>query len=524
MTDPTENTPVEGEAPRESNAAPSADAAMPGQSESATSPSYPAQATPAPADPAPAVPEPPVTTPPAATTPAPHYGHYAPTGAQSAPTAEPAAPSANHTPSSHDQWAAAPGVGAFGQPMPSPAEAHADTAGPASAPRRMAIPVIAALAVGALIGGVAGAGVTLLANGGLTRQVALVGDSTPGTITVNNAANASTVTAVAAKAGPSVVTISVDGRGGSGTGSGVVIDDEGHIVTNTHVVTLDGASGASTITVQTWDGRILEATLVGTDPLSDLAVIKVDAGDLPAIDIADSGKLNVGDVAVAIGAPLGLANTVTDGIVSALNRSITVASSAVPEETPDAPETPQSPFDFWRFDNGQGSSSSATATVQLSVLQTDASINPGNSGGALLNAKGELIGINVAIATAGSSDSSSAGSIGVGFAIPANLVKRVAGEIIDSGAASHGLLGAMVRDSQSGRLGAEIDDTTPGGPAATAGLRSGDIVTYLGEVPISSASDLTAQVRALAAGAETTVTVVRGSNTMTFEVTLGALD
>ncbi len=399
---------------------------------------------------------------------------------------------------------------------------------PAPARNRLMIPVVAALAVGALVGGAAGAGVTLLAGGIPSAQVPVLGDRTPGTITVNNDASATTVTAVAAKAGPSVVTISVADRNGNGTGtgSGVVIDDKGHIVTNTHVVTLDGASSSATISVRTWDGRILDATLVGTDPLSDLAVIKVDAADLPPISIGDSNRLNVGDVTVAIGAPLGLANTVTDGIVSALNRSISVASSAAPDQGGDAPQAPgDSPFDFWRFDNGQGGSSSrATSTVQLSVLQTDASINPGNSGGALLNARGELVGINVAIASAGNSNGASAGSIGVGFAIPSNLVERVAAELIASGKATHGLLGAMVKNSTSGQLGAAVENLTSNGPAASAGVRKGDVITYLGDTPITSASDLTAQVRALAAGSETTVTVVRGSQVTTLKVTLGALE
>lgn len=446
----------------------------------------------------------------------PAYGQYAvgfppAAGVAADTTADPASGSASHLPSADAAATGAP-------------QTHERTTAPAR--NRLMIPVVAALAVGALVGGAAGAGVTLLAGGIPSAQAPLLGDSTPGTITVNNDASATTVTAVVAKAGPSVVTISVADRTGTGTGSGVVIDDQGHIVTNTHVVTLDGATGAASISVQTWDGRILDATLVGTDPLSDLAVIKVDAGDLPPITIGDSNRLNVGDVAVAIGAPLGLANTVTDGIVSALNRSITVASSAAPDENSDAPQSPgDSPFDFWRFDDGQGRSpSTATSTVQLSVLQTDASINPGNSGGALLNARGELVGVNVAIASAGNSNGAAGGSIGVGFAIPSNLVERVTAEIIATGSATHGLLGAMVKNSTSGQLGAEVDKVTPRGPAATAGVRSGDVITYLGDIPITSASDLTAQVRALAAGTETTVTVVRGREVTTLKVTLGALE
>ncbi|WP_353988219.1 S1C family serine protease [Ruicaihuangia caeni] len=408
---------------------------------------------------------------------------------------------------------------------PHPATAHSTgtaASAPATAPRRSAIPIIAALAVGALVGGVSGASVALIADGG-DSGTTIVGSQSPGTISINNGNGVAPVSAVAAKAGPSVVTISVGTSQGAGTGSGVVIDDQGHIITNTHVVTLDGASGNPKITVRTWDGRVLDATLVGTDPLSDLAVIKVDGADLPAISFADSSSLNVGDAAIAIGAPLGLANTVTDGIVSALNRSITVASSAAPEQPQqDQPQQPDNPFDFWRFDVPGQEQSSARSTVQLSVLQTDAAINPGNSGGALLNAEGKLIGVNVAIASAGNSQGS-AGSIGVGFAIPSNLAKRIAGELIDNGAATHGLLGAMVTQPSGGTLGAEIAENPGQGAANDAGLRKGDVVTYLGDTPITSANDLTAQVRALPAGAKTTITYVRDGKVHTADVTLGSL-
>ena len=257
-------------------------------------------------------------------------------------------------------------------------------------------------------------------------------------VNVNDADDATLITAVAAKASPSVVTISVSASAGGGTGSGVILSEDGYVLTNTHVVTLDGAVADPDIQVATNDGRLYDATIVGTDPISDLAVIKLDgATDLQPAEFADSDELNVGDTAIAIGAPLGLAGTVTNGIVSALNRSITIASSAAPEESDGTEEetpTPESPFDFWQFDvpGQEQGTPSASSTISLSVVQTDAAINPGNSGGALLDSDGNVIGINVAIASAGSSSGQS-GSIGVGFAIPSNLAQRVADELIANG-------------------------------------------------------------------------------------------
>ena len=397
--------------------------------------------------------------------------------------------------------------------------------------RSATVGVVAALAVGALIGGVSGAGVTLWATS-TTAGTAVVGNSSPATITVNNVDDVTQITAVAAAASPSVVTISVESDTGAGTGSGVVLSKDGYILTNTHVVTLDGATAAPTVKVTTNDGRLLTATVVGTDPISDLAVIKVDSdSDLTPIDFADSSDLNVGDTAIAIGAPLGLAGTVTNGIVSALNRSITIASSAAPDDTEsEAPDQGDSdaPFDFWRDTEGQSATPSSSSTISLAVIQTDAAINPGNSGGALLNSDGELIGINVAIATAG--DSSTSGSIGVGFAIPSNFAKRIANEIIETGTATHGLLGASVADvadddsqADAGVVGASIVELTQGGAAAAAGLQVGDIVTQINGLPITGKTDLTAQVRALAAGAEATITYVRDGRAAQVEVTLGEL-
>lgn len=399
-------------------------------------------------------------------------------------------------------------------------------------------PVVAALAVGAILGGASGAGVATIAvtaNQG-TAQTAT---ATPQTITVNDTDSVNAVTAVAAKASPSVVTISVTASSSGGTGSGIVLTSDGYVLTNTHVVTLDGATSDGNIEVTTYDGKLYKAKVVGIDPIVDLAVIKlVDASGLQPIEFADSSDLNVGDQAVAIGAPLGLSNTVTDGIVSALNRSIQIASSAVPDDTSeqdsdggqgDNGNGEGGPFDFWNFGQDPGGSATTqSATISLPVVQTDAAINPGNSGGALVNSAGELIGVNVAIANAGgNSTGTQSGSIGVGFAIPSNLAKRVADEIMKTGEATHGLLGATVRNADSDSsdtVGALINEVTGGGAAEKAGLKPGDVVTGFNGLPITGSTDLTAQVRALAAGTSTSLTYVRDGKATTVDVKLGQLD
>ena len=419
------------------------------------------------------------------------------------------------------------------------AEQHPAFAKKKPATKRPAVVgLVAALAVGALIGGVSGAGATLWATS-LNSASPTVSSSSPTTITVNDPQNATQITAVAAEASPSVVTISASSTNAAGTGSGIVLTKDGYILTNTHVVTLDGETGDATVSVQTHDGRLLKATVVGTDPISDLAVIKVDGvDDLSPATFADSSKLNVGDTAIAIGSPLGLSGTVTNGIVSALNRSITVASSAAPEAPAEevAPEDQgnggQAPFDFWPDVPGQDNTQAPTnakSTISLAVIQTDAAINPGNSGGALLDGDGKVIGVNVAIATAGGGEGQS-GSIGVGFAVPSNYAQRIAKELMDTGTASHGLLGAAVVDvtedetqKDAGVIGASIRELTQGGAAAAAGLQVGDIITGFDGVPVSGKTDLTAQVRTLAAGAEATVTYVRGGKSGTADVTLGTL-
>lgn len=363
----------------------------------------------------------------------------------------------------------------------------------------------AAIAVGSIFGGAVGAGV------GVGAYYLI---QTPAPVVVNNTDSVTWVTGAASTAQPSVVTISVSSGSSGGNGSGEFITADGYILTNTHVVTLDGQTASPSIEVKTYDGHIYNAKLVGTDPTNDLAVIKVDANvPFRPIKFADSDKVNVGDNVVAIGAPLGLSNTVTKGIVSALNRTIQVSSSAAPDNSSGGG------LQFWSGNSGK-------PAVNLEVIQTDAAINPGNSGGALVNDRGELIGVNVAIASAGSIGG--AGSIGVGFAIPSNVAKRIATEIMKTGSASHGLLGAGVVDatndannSASFTTGAEIKELTANGAAEKGGLKVGDVIVKLGDKSITAASELMAAVRQLPAGAKTSVEVVRDGKKLTVQVVLG---
>ncbi|WP_279366732.1 S1C family serine protease [Microbacterium testaceum] len=446
-------------------------------------------------------------------------------------------PPAAGTAPQHPGYASAPSGAttptgqAFG---PAATDAHPTLAMPSStstAPRKKSsVPRVAALLVAAaLVGGGAGLGGTyagLNLWGGSSTSAA----SGPSAITVNNPDSVNNTSAVAAKVVPSVVTISATAGQSGGTGSGVILSQDGYVLTNTHVVTLDGQSGSAKISVTTSDGRVYSAKVVGTDPTYDLAVIKLDnASGLTPIEWADSSKLNVGDNAIAIGAPLDLPNTVTTGIVSALNRSIQVASSAAPSDGTDQQQQEPGQESPFRFDFGQGQQQqSANQTIKIAVIQTDAAINPGNSGGALVNNEGKLIGINVAIASAGGSSSGGqSGNIGVGFSIPSDIAKRISQEIIDNGSATHGLLGASVQDAASIQgattTGAYIADVSSGGAAQAAGLQKGDVITKVNGIPVTNSIDLTAQVRALAAGSKAEITYNRSGQEKTAEVTLGSM-
>jgi putative serine protease PepD len=237
-----------------------------------------------------------------------------------------------------------------------------------------------------------------------------------------------------------VVTIATHGPDGSGTGSGEVIKSDGYILTNNHVISIAAASGGS-VEVQFSDGQVEPATITGRDPQTDLAVLKVQTSrQLKVIALGSSSSVQVGEPVMAIGAPLGLSGTVTSGIVSALNRTVQVPG-----------------------DND------GTALL-VSAVQTDASINPGNSGGALVDCEGKLVGVPTAGATVPSpSGESGGGSIGLGFAIPVDLAKSIADEIIATGRVTHAFFGV-----------------SPGGPAATAGLRPDDVITTINGEPATS--------------------------------------
>lgn len=400
---------------------------------------------------------------------------------------------------------------------PTPAESNSRST--SGAPRTGLI--VAGFAIGALVGGVAGGGIGAVVASQLSASDA--SSYSRDTLTISNPDEATVVSAIAAKATPSVVTLQVTTANAAGTGSGVIIDSDGYILTNNHVVTLESGATDASIRVFLSDGRILAGTLVGTDPYSDLAVVKVDAKDLPALEFANSSKLNVGDLTVAIGAPLNLASTVTSGVISALNRGITVGSAEV--ESPQG-ETPSNPDDLWNFDFEQKQQTTVSGSITIPVIQTDASINPGNSGGALLDASGNLIGINVAIAST-SSSTETAGSVGLGFAIPSNLAQRVAEALIAGKAVSHGLLGVSVGDAASAadatQSGALVQSVTSGGAAAKAGIQKGDVIVSLNGAPVMDGTSLSGLVRSYPANTEVKLGYIRDGKVQTTTVTLGSL-
>jgi len=286
-----------------------------------------------------------------------------------------------------------------------------------------------------------------------------------------------TYTEIVDKVTPSVVTIVTD----AAEGSGVVYSEEGYIVTNNHVV-----EGASAMEVRFSDGTVAEAQVVATDPTQDLAVIQVSGVDgIEPIAFGDSSSLQVGDATVAIGSPLGLEGTVTTGIVSALNRSMSVGS--------------------------EGTGQPAGHTLS-GLIQTDAAINMGNSGGALVNGSGELIGINTAIL------SPESGNVGLGFAIPSNTVAEVVEQLIEHGSVERGYLGVSVTDTQGN--GAMVLAVEAGSPADEAGLLEGDVITRIDEEQVTSASEVVSAVQSKASGDTIAITYTRDGEERTAEATL----
>jgi putative serine protease PepD len=412
-------------------------------------------------------------------------------------------------------WGAAPVPGGLGAPPPPNWSTPAPTGlPPFGAPDPAAaengerkrpgvrLAVITAVIAGLLGGGV-GAGIAYAVKGdNTTTTSSLAGSSntTNSSSSLNtSSANANQVTAAAAKILPSVVTITVTASDGSGDeGTGIIISSTGQILTNNHVVS--AAATGSTMRVTFASGKITAAKIIGRDVSSDLAVIQASGvSGLTAATLGDSSAVAVGQNVVAIGAPLGLSNTVTTGIVSALNRPVVPSSDT--------------------------SSSTSTTQSVLDAIQTDASINPGNSGGPLVDLAGNVIGINSAIATASSNSlggSSSSGSIGLGFAIPINQAKWIADELINSGTATHSLLGVKVGDPAvtATQAGAVVSEVTSGGPAGKAGIKVNDVVTKVNDQQIASADSLVAAIRSYKPGTTVTLTYVRGGQTATTQVTL----
>ena len=303
------------------------------------------------------------------------------------------------------------------------------------------------------------------------------------------------IAGIAARVSSSVVSIDAQTQSGGDTGSGFFIQSDGTILTNNHVV--EGAvTSGGTLTVNLTNGKSYPAKVIGRDGSYDLAVLKIDVTDAPALQLGDSDLIQVGDPVIAIGSPLGLAGTVTSGIISAKNRAVTSGSG-----------------------NGTGESSF------INALQTDAAINPGNSGGPLVDINGAVIGVNSAIASLGASFSSQSGSIGLGFAIPINQAKKTAEQLIKTGKATYPLMGVSV-DSTFPGPGAKIANVAnailPGGPAAKAGLRVGDIILEIDGKTVGNSDELIVIVRSHNVGDRVRVKYQRGTTTNTVSLTLAS--
>ena len=442
----------------------------------------------------------------ATTIPAPPVGAVPPASAQAAP----AAPAAPAVPAAHAPAQETPASGgAYSAPSGQP---YGGYAAPAS-PDAFASPTVIVTKKGP--GWVALLGAMLLTIGLTLGAVfyarpAMLHASTPtnlngGTVATVPVSNSSGTdwTDVAAAVSPAVVTIQAQGASSGGTGSGVVYDAQGDIVTNYHVIA--SALGGGQIQVTLADGRLYAASIVGHDKTTDLAVIRLEnpPSDLTVARFASSSNLEVGAPVMAIGAPLGLSNTVTTGIVSALNRPVEVSvdESATSE------------------DGTQASSD----LVVTNAIQIDASINPGNSGGPLFDASGAVIGINSSIKSLATSSDGQAGSIGLGFAIPSDLVVSIADQLIASGSASHGMLGVTVKAATTTvgsdtYVGAEVQDVSAGSGAFAAGIRAGDVIVKVEGQEVTSPKQLIGYVRRYKAGDTVTMTIVRDGATQDVSV------
>ncbi|MCU1535824.1 MAG: peptidase and chymotrypsin/Hap [Humibacillus sp.] len=307
---------------------------------------------------------------------------------------------------------------------------------------------------------------------------------------------AGSIASIAATVLPSVVTIRVDGGSrGSGTGSGFVLDTKGHVLTNNHVVEAGDTTASGDIEVVLSNGDTEKATIVGRDRSYDLAVLKIARTDLTPLVLGPSAKVVVGDQVIAVGAPLGLDQTVTTGIVSALNRPVAPGGA------------------------------NDTESSYINAIQTDAAINPGNSGGPLLDSGGKVIGINSAIAALPGSGGTSGGSIGLGFAIPSDQARRTADQLIATGKAIHPVIGVSLDRTYSGdgaRVESGAGSISPDGPAAKAGIRIGDVITGFQGKRVRTPDQLIVAIRSLSVGDTVTITVKRGASSLDLTMTLAA--
>jgi putative serine protease PepD len=338
--------------------------------------------------------------------------------------------------------------------------------------------------LGGAVGGAVGYFAADSGNGPTPAQTIVAGEGPAG---VSLPASGS-IAAVAAAVQPAVVQLDVEGEqaANSGSGSGFIISEDGLIVTNHHVAGVAGKDGV--IKVVFADGETANGKLVGSNAGYDLAVVQVDRTGLPTVPLGSSGNLNVGDLAIALGSPLGLQGTVTTGIVSALDRPVTVGG--------------------------------AGETAFISAIQTDAAINPGNSGGPLVDGNGAVIGVNSAIATLGGF-AGNTGSIGLGFAIPIDVVKRIVDELVATGTSTTPIIGVQLDMTFEGP-GGKVAEITPGGPAEGAGLQTGDVITRVDGDVVSDGTALIVKIRANAPGDSVELTVERGGQTLQIPLTLQA--
>jgi len=353
--------------------------------------------------------------------------------------------------------------------------------------------VIAGLTA-AIVGSVAGIGGYVIGKQVDDSAVATAGPAASAPVTLPQATSAPVVRepgsigAIVDAALPSVVSILAEGSTESGSGSGFVLRPDGYIITNNHVVDLVVSGGKLTVVFS--DGTKVDGTIVGRNPEYDVAVVKVDRTGLPPVTLGDSDAVEVGDPVIAIGAPLGLDGTVTSGIVSAKDRPVTAGGSA-----------------------GSGE------TAYINAIQTDAAINPGNSGGPLLDGGGRVVGINSAIASL--ANGSEAGSIGLGFAIPANSAKRIAEEIISTGDSSTPIIGVSLDLAYEGD-GARVSEVNKGGPSDAAGIKPGDIITGLDGRSINDSTELVVAIRSHAPGDVVDLEYTRGGTVRQAKITLGS--